>query len=374
MGWCRVCLKQWPNMLNSLYNLLQGKPADPIVWTADITYWIAGQKEAGTARTEWDSVDGYLQLHHDLGIMPYYYYDKFWIANSCYAENVHVSQDRDGGQITNWIKTPRGSLVETLVYLPSSCSTGCTRHYVETEDDLDVFLNILEQRHLEPANLDDYPARAQYWASHDGLPSLGLPRSPLSSFIYEWAGVEHAAFLLADCKDKVKTVLRLMEEQEEPVIEALCRVCPPLVHFPDNLSSDTLTGYYAPYMAAAHARRLDRLHSVGIKAAVHLDGAVRGLLPRLADVGFDAVEALTPAPAGDVTPAEMLKLAGNTGVILWGGVPGIMFAPPFTWEDMQAHVRGVLDCWKAQPFILGVADQVPPDGNIDFCRQIAEML
>ena len=34
----------------------------------------------------------------------------------------------------------------------------------------------------------------------------------------------------------------------------------------------------------------------GVRAAVHLDGEVRGLLPRLAEVGFDAVESITPAP------------------------------------------------------------------------------
>ena len=361
-------------MLPSFINLLHGKPPERIVWTADITYWIAGQKEAGTADPDWDSEEGYLRLHRDLGIMPYYYYDKFWVAEPGYTDEIQVFQESSGRQITNRIQTPNGELTETNVYLPDSCSVGCTKHFVESEGDLDVLRYILERRRLRPANLADYPARLRLWEQYDGLPSLGLPRSPLSSFVYEWAGLQTAAFLLADCPGKVAAVLRLMEEQEAPILEALCQARPLLVHFPDNLSSDNLAGFYDKYMAGAHIRRLNRLHDAGIRAAVHLDGTVRGLLPRLARAGFDAIEALTPFPGGDLTSLEIARLAGNDTVILWGGIPGILFAPPFTWEDMSAHLRRLLNDWRGRPFVLGVADQVPPNGNIDFCRRIAEML
>ena len=115
------------------------------------------------------------------------------------------------------------------------------------------------------------------------------------------------------------------------------------------------------------------MHATGIKAAVHLDGTLRGLLPKLAAVGFDAIEALTPAPAGDLAIEDIPTIAHNEKVILWGGVPGAMFSPPYTWPDMEAHVARVLKCWGSRPFILGVADQVPPDGDISFCKRIAEM-
>jgi len=31
-----------------------------------------------------------------------------------------------------------------------------------------------------------------------------------------------------------------------------------------------------------------------------------------------------------------------------------------------------LACWQDQPFIVGVADQVPPNGDIAFVRQVAK--
>jgi hypothetical protein len=237
-----------------------------------------------------------------------------------------------------------------------------------------VLRYVLEHRRLIPACLDDYDQRLALWREYGGLPAIALPRSPLPSLAYEWAGVAHMAYLLMDCEAKVDGVLSLMEDQEAPLLDALCDVAPPLVHFADNLSSDNLTSLYDKYMALPHRRRLERLHRAGIRCAVHLDGVVKGLLPKLVESGFDAIEALTPKPGGDLDVGEMSELAGSDRVILWGGVPGIMFAPPYTWADVQAHVERTLTVWRDRPFILGVADQVPPDGELAFCRQIAEML
>jgi len=127
-------------------------------------------------------------------------------------------------------------------------------------------------------------------------------------------------------------------------------------------------------MRDTHRRRLQQLQNAGIACAVHLDGRVAGLLPKLVETGFDAVEAVTPSPVGDIDVVEMQQIVSGSDTILWGGVPGAMFAPPFTWEDMRRHVRHVVQCWADRPYVLGVADQVPPDGNIEFCRRIADLV
>jgi hypothetical protein len=94
----------------------------------------------------------------------------------------------------------------------------------------------------------------------------------------------------------------------------------------------------------------------------------------LAAVGFDAVEALTPKPVGEVGLPEMRAVAAREDLVLWGGVPGAMFAPPFSRDVKRAQVDTLIDSWQGQPFIVGVADQVPPDGDIGFVRQVAKLL
>jgi len=362
------------SMRASCLALLRGQRAGVIPLVADITYWITGREQDGTADPAWNGEEGYLALHRDLGIMPYYYYPKFSVGYPAYDAAIEWTHQRQGQTTTQTIRTPRGELTEVSVFLPESCSTGIVKHFVETPEELDILRYLLEHRRLVPCNLDDYTARLAAWTEYDGLPSLGFPRSPLSSFFYEWAGVLQGVYLLLDCESAALEAMAMMEAQEAPLLAAVCELRPPLIHFADNLSSDNITPFYDDLMAPMHRRWLEQLHQVGITAAVHLDGTIRGLLPKLAAVGFDSVEALTPKPVGDVGLAEMRAVAGSDRLVLWGGLPGAMFAPPYRWEDMEAHLHQLLDAWRGTPFIIGVADQVPPDGDITFLPKIAAIL
>ncbi len=361
-------------MLPAFLTLLRGDAADRVVWNGDITYWMTGRECDGTADPAWQREEGYLAFHRTLGLMPYYYYPKFLTAEAVYDGTVEYRRDAAGDVTVQRYRTPLGEIAEESVWAAESCSTGITKHFVETEADLDVLRYLVAHRALVPRNLDDYPARRALWAAYDGLPSLGMPRSPLSSFLYEWAGVVEGTYLLYDCEDAVRDLFAEMAAQEEPIIDAVCALRPPLLHFADNLSSDNVGGLYDEWLAPMHRRWLAKLHAAGVATVVHLDGTVRGLLPQLAAVGFTAVEALTPRPVGDVALEEMRAAAGSDRLILWGGVPGAMFAPPYTRADMAAHIRRLLDAWGGTPFVIGVADQVPPDGDITLCRLIADMI
>ena len=360
-------------ILNSLLNLLSGKESSEIIWTADLEYWVAGQRITGKLKREYDGEEGRLKLSHDLGVMPYYWYEQFWLAEPIY-NGVTVTIEKVGETSTRrWI-TPIGQLEEISVFSKKSCSQASIKHPVQNERDLEVLLYILKQRQLKPVSLDNYNKRRELYAGYDGIPSIGLPRSPLSALAVEWCGIENLVYLMMDYPDLIEKILGLFEQQEKPIIEALCKIAPPLVHFADNLTSDCYTSYFDKYMAEPYRRRLGALHCADVKCAVHLDGTVRGLLPKLADIGIDAIEALTPVPAGDVPVEEMRKLAGNDDVILWGGIPGTMFCEPYTWDDMKTHVEKLIQSWSGQRFIIGVADQIPANGDIEKCRKISEMI
>jgi len=360
--------------LDDLEALLDGAVPEHPVWTADISYWIAAREADATAEQAWTTEEGHLKLCRDLGIMPYYWYERFWLAKEVYDRSV-ATETRHHGRttVTTWT-TPVGSITAEQTYLASSYSTGHSRFPVQTTQDLEVLLWMVEHRVLEERCLEDYAQRLEMWARYDGVPAVALRRSPLASLMYEWSGVVNTSFLIADAPELMKQLFSLMEGQEQPILDAVCRTRPLLVHFADNLSSDNMGGYYDEYLAPGHRRRLERLHQAGIRCAVHLDGVVHPLLGKLAAIGFDAVEAITPHPGGDLEIEEVRNAAAHDGVILWGGVPGILFAPPYTWNDMEAHVRRTVEAWRGTPYILGVADQVPPDGDISFCPRIAELL
>ncbi len=51
-----------------------------------------------------------------------------------------------------------------------------------------------------------------------------------------------------------------------------------------------------------------------------------------------------------------------------------MFAPPFTADDMRRQVELVIEHhWDYGKFIMGVADQVPPDGDMNLVRLVGDL-
>jgi len=360
-------------MRDSFLKLLSGESSDEIVFTADLTYWVDGRVHHGKADPHWQTEIGHLEFCRKHGVMPYFWYGACAGSEPRY-HGVEVTVETHGNHCCRTWHTPVGRMMDERARLSGSWSEAPVRYAVQSEDDLKVLLYILERRRLEPANLDTYRDRCDLWKRYEGVPILTMPQSPLPAMLTQWAGVENTAYLMADCPDLLVRAMDLMAQQEAPIIDAICALAPSVVHFADNLSSENSAGYFDRYMADRYRRRLDELHRAGVACAVHLDGTVRGLLPKLAAVGFDAVEALTPAPVGDVTVHEMRKLAGRDDLVLWGGVPGAMFAPPFTWEQVREHVESVIACWAGGPFVLSTADQVPPDGEIMFCDRIRELI
>ena len=360
-------------MRDSFLKLLRGERPDRVVWTGDLTYWTGAHCDAGDGDPRWQAEAGHLQLCQDLGMMPYFWYGESGVAKPVY-DGVEMSRHTRGRRRETRWKTSVGELSQQAVFVDGSWSEAPARYAVNGADDLKVLLHILEHRRLEPTGLEAYWARWDRWAPYDGVPLLCMPRSPLPALFTEWAGVVNTVYLMADCPELVGEVLDLMEQQEAPIVDAVCELAPPVIHFPDNLSSENLTSFFSSEMAGRYRRRLEELHAANVSCAVHLDGTVGGLLPRLAAVGFDAVEALTPHPVGDVSVQAMRQTAGSDDVILWGGVPGAMFAPPFTWDDMQQHVEALLQSWAGEPFVVGTADQVPPNGDLEMCRKISAML
>jgi hypothetical protein len=102
---------------------------------------------------------------------------------------------------------------------------------------------------------------------------------------------------------------------------------------------------------------------------------MKGLLRETCSTSLTFIEALTPAPAGDLEIEKWAECSGNSRTILWGGLPGIFFTGLVSDEDFDAHVRHVLEVMRSEPrYVLGVADQVPPDGLERRVRRVRELV
>jgi hypothetical protein len=87
---------------------------------------------------------------------------------------------------------------------------------------------------------------------------------------------------------------------------------------------------------------------------------------------------MTPAPVGDLEVERWAEWCGREGAnartVFWGGLPGVYFTEQVPDAEFDRHTKAVLAVMRSEPrYVLGVADQVPPDGLERRIRRVAEL-
>ncbi len=349
----------------------EGRVPDRPALLADLSYWYESARLAGRLPARYAAADGVRRLHADLGVCEYYQAGTSVVVRE--FDGVEQETRSEGPVRRRSWRTPAGALEDRWEYLPGSACWACTDYPVKTVQDLAVLADLFRRARYRSA-YEGY-RRQDERLGDAGLPIVPVPRSPLPALLADWCGVEQTIWLLADEPGAVAETLEAIDRAADPAFDLIAAAPCRLLHFCDNLDSAAATPFFEEHMRARYVRRLAQLHAAGQVAVVHLDGRVRGLLPRLAGCGFDGVESITPAPVGDVTVEETRAVAERETLVLWGGLPGAMFCPPWTAEQVREQARRVVRHWGAQGrLVVGTADQIPPDGAVECCRAIAGVL
>ncbi|MCX7598328.1 MAG: hypothetical protein N2512_05610, partial [Armatimonadetes bacterium] len=286
-------------------------------------------------------------------------------------ENVEITTDTQGDVTTTVWKTPVGEIFGRTQFLPATASTAWIKWPVETPQDLRVLRYIADAIRVTPD--DSQYRRLKELSNGHGHPTILPPRSPLSQMLAQWSGVTNLAYLLADAREEVEATFEALALAADPCWDAILATDTPYVEMGDNLTGEVVTGWFERYQFDYYVRRAEQCHAAGKKLGTHLDGTMQGILPLLARTGLDFVEGLAPKPCGDVSVEEIRDLAGPD-LILFGGIPGAMFAPPFTADQMRRHVERIIEVhWPTGKWILGVGDQVPPNGDLNLVTLVGQL-
>ena len=352
-----------------LLTALAGGRPDVMPWFADLGYWYLAQQQLGTLPPEYEGEAGFVKLHVDLHVG---YYLGYVVAVTDTYDNVTVTTEEDGPVTTTRWQTPVGEIWGQMHFLPATFSQAPVKWPVSTPEDLRVLQYLAAATQSTPnyANFD----RLNALAGAQGHPTVLPPRSPVSQMLAQWTGVTNLTFLLADAREEVERTLAALARAADAAYRAILAWDTPFVELPDNLTGEVMTPWFKSYQFDYYVERIEALHAVGKKVGAHLDGTLRGILPLLVQTGLDYIEAITPQPTGDVAVEDLRDLAGPD-VILFGGIPGAMFAPPFTADDMRRQVELIIEHqWPHGRFILGVGDQVPPNGDISLVRLVGDLV
>jgi uroporphyrinogen-III decarboxylase len=342
-----------------ILTILRGERPDQVPWCGDLDYWANSLIRRGLKPADFILSDDYIKWHRELGVGFYLqgYFPFKQILSKC-----DVHEWGEGNKHFKEISTPVGTVRECWEYIPVSFCDAPVERFLKSESDIPVLKFIYENSRFEPDyNIAELRKKQ---VGDQGVVLCYLPKSPFMHLMALEAGIESvtmaALTMPDDFKDLLDTMSKVFDQAAQIAVDSPAEV----LMIPENLSSEMVgPDLFKLYMYDYQKEWTAKIRSAGKHSFIHIDGTLGGLLKEEASVGFSVLEALTPSPVGDLKFEDLAGIAGNSKSILWGGIPGSYFTDCVSDEEFDRHVKYLLSIMTKEPrFVLGVADQVPPDG------------
>ncbi len=350
--------------------LLKGKQPDQVPWFADLDYLATGLIARGERPKDFKISDEYIEWHRELGTGFYLqgYFPFREVIEECTIKNW-----KEGTSRFRRIETPEGTLTERWQWSDRTVSEAPVEKLLKTEKDLPAYRFLYKHTSYEPDY--DLAERRLKLVEDIGVVLCYTPRSPFMRLVTIDAGIENVLTAYMNAPEEFEETLRVMKSTLDKAVRIAVNSPAEILMIPENLSSEVVgTTFFEQFMREVQSDWVRKIHQAGKFSTMHLDGTLRGLLRQEARIGFTFIEAMTPSPAGDLSVAEWADYMKDSGTIAWGGIPGAFFAEEVNDTEFDRHVIEVLSIMRKEPkYVLGVADQVPPNGVERRIRRVREL-
>jgi hypothetical protein len=301
-----------------------------------------------------------------------------------YADEVQITERREDDLLKHRIETPFGPLFQTQKFTIDR--TWRTVEFLAKKPQDLPALKWLLQRRIIRFSEQNFRQGADFVGAR-GVPQFWVPKSPYFALAQQLMRYEDFIYALVDQTAAVEEIMDVIDESYDALYEQLTAAGPGdpmadvdapallrILNFGENVAEAYLSRrYFETYVLPWYEKRAGQLRDAGIFTHVHIDGYFRMLLPYLADLPFDGLEALTPEPQGDVTLEEMKAAMGdaaNGGKILLDGIPAVLFLEHYPREELEACVEKIVDLFHPN-LVLGISDELPEAGGEESFERLA---
>lgn len=351
--------------------VLRGERPDAVPWFGDLDYWATALIGRGARPSDFKTSGAYLDWHRDLGVG--FYLQGYFPFRTTF-DGCRVEEGREGRDRFRRIHTPRGELSERWRWLPESFAEAPVERLLKTPADLPAYVWLHRHLRYEPDYALAEKRRGE--VGDAGLVLAYLPKSPLMQMVALDAGIFAVVGMRADAPAAFEEALAVLAESHGRAAAIAAESPAEALMIPENLSSEVVgPALYEAHLRSCHENWTASIRKAGKRSFVHLDGTLRGLLKQVSSAGFEVIEAMTPAPVGDLAVEDWAAFDPSGKTVFWGGLPGVYFTHLVPEAEFERHVKAVLAVMKREPrYVLGVADQVPPDGLERRVKRVGELV
>jgi hypothetical protein len=352
-------------------SVLKGEKPDFVPWLADLDYYATALIARGLKPKGFQNTADYIAWHRDLGVG--FYQQASWPYKEIFEE-CDVREWWEGNVRHRRIDTPKGSLTERWQWSDLTVSQGPLERLVKGVEDLPAYRYLFSHIRYEP----DYSIAKLRWdqVAEMGLVMCFLPWSPLMRMVVVDAGIENVVMMRADAPQEIDETLRVVKASLDRASAIAVGSPAEVLMITENLSSEVVGDQlFEEYLRPSYAEWSGKILAAGKYSCIHMDGTLAGLLRQVSSIGFSFIEAMTPAPVGDVAVKDWNRFREGSKTVYWGGIPGSYFTLQVSDDEFDRHVKEVISLMKADGrMVLGVADQVPPDGLERRIRRVSELV
>jgi uroporphyrinogen-III decarboxylase len=172
----------------------------------------------------------------------------------------------------------------------------------------------------------------------------------------------------------IDEMLDVLEKKLELFLKQILKISLPVLLLPDNLDSNFIyPAVFEEYCDKGYRKTARMAHERGRRVVVHVGGAIRSLLGLIGKTGVDVLEGIAGPPQSDASLADARDSAGSR-ITLWGGIPQDYLLNTYDQNSFESAVRTAASTAARDPkIILGIADRVPVDADINRIRAVGEL-
>lgn len=354
--------------------VLKGVKPDCIPWFGDLDYYLSFLRVSGELDPLYEGIEGEIRFYQDMDTG--YYLQGYFPYKKIYNHVSYKKESFSGGKVVRTtIDTPLGTIEGVEEFLMDSFSWAPKEHFIKGADDLKVIRFIYQHMEFE-SDYDKLYKKQSFFTDNELLVAY-TPRSPFMQMVVELAGIENTIYAMLDDPEEFRKTIDVLHEKANEAAAITLSSPAELVMIPENLSSEVVgKEYYHNYMEPYERTWAKKIGAAGKYSLIHMDGTLSGLLREVSQVGFSVLEALTPAPVGDIPFEEFEKWTEGTGSIIWGGIPGAYFDASVSDKQFDEFVKLLLDYIlnSNRLYVLGVSDQVPPEIDPSRIARVNELV
>jgi len=342
-----------------------GEASTQPFYLPDLTLWYDWHAKKETLPASWRDAT-LAQITHDLGV-PTWLPVRPW---SIETPGIDISIAEHEKERIVRVEAPSGVLESRWTIGPDG-AWWQTEYPVKNPADLPVVLELVTARTYvpDPANLVEPNADI----GSAGIVAIEIPRRPYSDLLHEFLGWSDGLILLSE--PIINEIVEVLEEKLRQLVEAVKEYPGQIVFAPDNLDGQFIPPVvFDTYLAESYRCTAEALHEVNKYLLVHIGGPIKHLLTPLAKTGIDGLEGIAGLPQNNATLTEARELTGPA-VTLWGGIPQDFLLDTHDHDEFGiAAQQAILEIADDPRMLLGIADRVPVEADIDRLRLIPQLI